>query len=110
MKKIKWNLFIVALLGIVLASANKAPHFTSYHKYAWLRSAPGGTKYYISKDLTDWGWVYGIDYYCDASNIICTFMANPLLMHTDAGGKWFYVTDVVQASIDYAGNFLPVTW
>lgn len=105
MKKIKWKLLIVALLGIVLASANRPPHFVNYHKYAWLRNDMEGTKYYVWLDVTYYAYTKGIDYDCVSPYVICTFQADPMKMHTDGTGSWFYISDVPPAGVDNSGTF-----
>ena len=108
MNQIKLKLLIIALLGVVLAYANKPQHFYSYHRYSWSRSSQDGSKYYVSMDLTWYGWTKGVDYDCVAPYVICTFLADPMRIHADATGNWFYVSDIPQAGIDNTGMFLPL--
>lgn len=108
MNQIKWKLLIIALLGITLAFTNKPANYVNYHRYAWLRNSIDGSRYYTSKDLTWYGWVKGIDYDCLIPAVICTFQADPMKIHIDATGSWFYTTDVPQAGVDNTGIFVPL--
>ena len=106
----KLKLLIIALLGVVLAYANTPPRFVSSHRYAWLHSSMDGSKYYISKDLTAYGWTKGVDYDCVPPYLICTFWADPTKIHVDGTGTWFYVTDVPSSGIDNTGVFEPLDY
>lgn len=107
MKQIKLKLLIIALLGVGLAYANKPPQQNyTYHTYSWLRSSIDGSKYWASRDLTWYNWTKGIDYVCVGPAFICTFMGDPMKMHSDATGNWFYVSDIPQGGIDPGTLFL----
>jgi hypothetical protein len=109
MQQIKWKLLIVALLGVALAYAGRPAHFVNYHRYSWARTTQDG-KYYTGMDLTWYGWTKGIDYDCVNPYLICTFQADPMKIHSDATGNWFYISDVPQAGIDNTGMFLPMDY
>lgn len=99
-KQIRLKLIIVALLGAALAYAGKPAHFYTYHRYSWLRSSIDGSKYYTGMDLTWNNYTKGIDYDCLTPLITCTFLGDPMKIHSDASGNWFYVSDIPQAGID----------
>ncbi|MBN9383496.1 MAG: hypothetical protein J0H74_22250 [Chitinophagaceae bacterium] len=107
MKQIKWKLLIIALLGFGLAYANKPQQNYTYHRYMWLRSSIDGSKYWVGRDLTWYNWTKGIDYVCLGAGFICTFLGDPMKMHSDATGSWFYVSDVPQGGTD-PGVFMLV--
>lgn len=106
MKKIKWRLLIIALFGICVAYTNKTPRLSfSYHRYAFMYKTTDGSRYYISKDLTDAGWIKGINYDCIFPPSTCTFLADPIKLHSDFSGMYFFTSDIPVSGIDNSGYF-----
>ena len=76
------------------------------HRYAYLDKNTDGTKYYVSMDLTSYGWIKGLDYDCAYPPRVCTFLANPIYLHADPTGMWFYYSDIPVSGIDRSGYFI----
>jgi hypothetical protein len=108
MKKIKWHLLLIALLGICAGYTNKPHKFLTakgqeMDTYAFWYETNG--RLYYGFDLTSMGWVQGLDYDCAYPSAICTFIADPTRSHSDLTGSYFYVGDVPDGGINYDGSF-----
>jgi hypothetical protein len=105
MRKIKFHLLLFALLGVAAAYTNKpVSHRSDYHTYAFAFYNTNYTKIYYSMDLTQQGYILGIDYDCEQPQSVCTFIGDVTREHSDMTGTWFYVTDIPQSGISY-GTF-----
>jgi hypothetical protein len=106
MRKIKFHLLLFALLGAAAAYTNKpAVYRADYHTYAFAFYSPNYSKIYYSMDLTQQGYIQGIDYDCQQPTSVCTFVGDVSREHSDGTGNWFYVSDIPQSGITY-GTFV----
>jgi hypothetical protein len=116
MRKIKFHLLLFALLGVAAAYTTKpatpnkphqpgSPNKDEYHTYAFAFYNINYSKIYYSMDLTQQGYIIGIDYDCEEPESVCTFIGDVSREHSDGTGKWFYVTDIPQSGITY-GTFV----
>jgi hypothetical protein len=119
MRKIKFPLLLFALLGVAAAYTNRpaytnkpatphkprSPQKDEYHTFAFAFYNLNYSKIYYSMDLTQQGYIIGIDYDCEEPTSVCTFVGDVSREHSDGTGKWFYVTDIPQSGISY-GTFV----
>ena len=110
MRKIKFHLPLFALLGVAAAYTNKpekpgAAYKADYHTYAFAFYNINYSKIYYSMDLTQEGYIQGIDYDCQQPTSVCTFVGDVSREHLDGTGTWFYVSDIPQSGITY-GTFV----
>jgi hypothetical protein len=107
MNKLKWYLLLAAITGISAAYASKRPHAsrTTLHHFSFRFKSTDGSQTYYGKDLTEIGYVKGLDYDCIPPVSTCAFLADPELEHFDMTGSWFYTSDIPVSGYDNTGVF-----
>jgi hypothetical protein len=109
MNRIKWHLLPLAALAIGVAFTTQPHHRPAHyteHSFAFSFYNANNTKMYYSMDLTNAGYVQGIDYDCETPTNVCTFSANPSQEQSDQSGNFFYTSDVPQSGIENTGSFV----
>ena len=103
----KKYLLLFAVIGIATAWVRRPLQASKFdiHTYSFLSKSTDGTRIYYGKDLTDAGYIKGLDYDCISASTICTFMGNPLLSHSDISGNYFFTSQIPVSGIDDSGIF-----
>jgi len=107
MKKIAFDLVLIALFGIAAAYTNKPLTVgpKSLHKYSYWYTTTDGSKIYYGFDLTSLGYTQGLDYDCVTPAATCTFDGDPTRAHSDLGGQYFFSWDVPVSGFNNTGTF-----
>jgi hypothetical protein len=109
MRKIKWNLLLIAAFGITAAYTSKpAPSPSTLHEYSFSFYSTDHSRIYYGMDLTAANWVQGIDYDCQLPAIGCTFVGDTNLSHSDLTGNYFYVSQIPVSGINSEGTFIEL--
>jgi hypothetical protein len=107
MKKIKWHLLLIAAVGIGAAYTTRPnPSPTTLHTYAFAFYSTDHTRIYYSMDLTNAGYVKGIDYDCEAPTNVCTFIGDPSREQSDGTGTYFFTSQIPNSGLDNSGSFV----